>query len=85
MSEKISVPTKFGEIGLRYAMIDTDGTNLEEGYDVYDEDNDHVGQIFTTFDEDLLTQDVNNLDEDYTIEEYKGEISRLETYIEMFF
>lgn len=87
MAEKIKINTKFGEIAICYAMLDTDGTNLEEGYDVYDEDDDHVGEIgYGLFHTDILEQDPTDLDEDVcNLREYNEEIAKLEEAVSFLF
>lgn len=53
--------TKYGEVTVRTAMFDTDGTNLEEGIEIKGDDIDLI-EVYGYHDvEDMSTEEVEKL------------------------
>ncbi len=78
MAKTIKINTQFGEVGIRYAMIDNGFNHLDEGYDVYNDEGVHLGSIFIDLDTELL-------DKEFDSDIDKDELNKLEEAIAMFF
>jgi len=66
--------TKFGEILLRKAMIDTDGTNLESGIEIKLDDEligEVLGSSFDFEDEDTTIEEIEDFVEKYVDSMYE--------------
>jgi len=57
------IQTLNGDTIIKDVMIDIDGTNLEEGIDIYDDCRNHEGEIIglnTNMSDDHLAEEINN-------------------------
>ena len=71
------IKTNEGDFYFKNVMIDVDGTNLEEGCDLWDSDGNFVNSYVGLFINDEIL-DKNNLPEEYTTEDYYLQCKRVE-------
>ncbi len=72
--------TNFGNIYFKNCMVDEDGTNLEEGCTLWNEDGDLIGD-FVGLDINDEILDKNNLPDMYTKEDYRMQLERIENIL----
>lgn len=71
-----SIETDYGKVYFKPVMIDIDGTNLEEGTALYDEDGVLIDEVLgLEINEELL--DKNNIPEIYTKADYDMQLARI--------
>lgn len=74
------IKTNYGNFYFRNVMIDVDGTTLEEGCNIWDEDMNLVSEVVgLDINDEILDKD--NLPESYTNEDYDMQVKRVENAI----